>query len=640
MVMLVALLATGCDFFVLNGDGTNTAPSENTQDDDETDVDDGTGVDPSENTVAGFKETGRLLYNEIKASMVAEEREAASFMFNSSEYINLLDYEVVPNDESMEVQKKNNASFIQALEEVMATGKTLYIPDGKYYMFNEDSAIVNLNGNIAIRGQSRGKTVLIDPPRLDMSGDVYLEHISVMSPRHEYYNNGEEYTVAFLYLRPAGMHKLFINNVFFSGNHDNSLVKTSESYRTGQGYSPAIVTNCEITNAGRGIVLYCDIRDGLFEKNIMQEFGERGRTKNIDGIVLGSYKTEERDNDGNIIKPAEKLALAHDTIIQKNYFKNFYNKESSVSVSGNYMHGILIYGENSTVQYNYLENLLGGNSHYGIYTKDDNGEILNNTIYNAGNARPITNKGQSSAAQNNVIRGNRIIEDAGVILSSYYRTGIHAENPAFLIEDNYIRMTGNNGEGATAQNGISSQVVLDEDGVTKRYVVDAVVINNEVITTGEHCVIIKDVIGNVRIEDNALMYKPCYTPLLSNGSFVVDAAIAVKSKSDSPNPVNIKINNNIISTTGVSENLAFPEIRSINIQGTPKDLSVQIDSNSITFDNSGRQKQGETIYFASGILEDAVVKIKNNNFKLSNAIAHNLGNRQNVEDVGNTLVTH
>ncbi|MDR2900984.1 MAG: hypothetical protein LBV20_05650 [Treponema sp.] len=638
MVMLIGLLVMGCEFFVLNGDGTNTDPSENTQDD-ETDIDNGTGVDPSENTVAGFKETGRLLYNEIKASMAEEEKKAASFMFNSSEYINLRDYDVIPNDDSVEVQKNNNASFIEALEEVIATGKTLYIPDGKYYMFNEDSAIVNLIGNIAIRGQSRGKTVLIDPPRLDMSGDVYLEHISVMSPRHEYYNNGEEYTVAFLYLMPAGMQKLFINNVFFSGNHGNSLVRTNATYHYGQGYSSAIVTNCEITNAAQGIVLNCEIGDGSienkFEKNIMQEFGEKGQERVIRGIVLGSYESGNYNTEPFF--PAKILAIAQNTIIQKNYFKNWYNDTSTATNWGNPMQGILVYGQKTTVQNNYLENLLGGPEHYAIYTKTDReGKIVNNTMYNAGDARAITQKAISPTPADNTIQGNRIISDTGFRgTSTVPRLGIHIENPKFLVADNFIRFTGIEGavQGLSVQ-GITTDETRDYPGDVKHSIQNGVITGNDISVTGLDNIKITHIVGEVAIENNTLNYKPGYGELNSRGG-----AISLQGASDNINPMNIKITNNTISASGTK---AEGQIYPIGIARISSSSDVAFDGNTVTFDNSGREEREEleqTIHFNNGTDESVTVSIKNNIFTLINAqLLHRSYSPSKSEQENNTML--
>ncbi len=74
--------------------------------------------------------------------------------------------------------------------------------------------------------------------------------------------------------------------------------------------------------------------------------------------------------------------------------------------------GILLYGSGGCViQDNYLENIIGGYDHEGIYVKSPDVQILNNTLINAGDGNGAITVKADSETNDIIISGNNITKN-------------------------------------------------------------------------------------------------------------------------------------------------------------------------------------------------------------------------------------
>lgn len=350
-----------------------------------------------------------------------------------------------------------------AFEATQETGKTLYFPAGRYNMYG---MALHPEKPFSIAGDENGGSVLLDPGAFTCYSDIDVRDLKVL----------EDDEGVFLNLQLTGPVSIYINGVTYTSsvefnNKSRFIYCKTESNTDYIEYVE--ITNCDISNVMYGIQLQSRIDSGLIEGNRITKLGNPKELVGVAAMKLGF------PNSGKV--------YATNLIIRDNFIKDIctaYAKEAETCEA----QGILLYSSGGCViENNYLENIIGGNDHEGIYVKATDIRILDNTLVNAGDGcGSIVNK--TSTEKNDVIiSGNTIINN---IESIRVMCGIVLTCERFTVTDNTIIM----------KSGIAIyKAATDTKG--------AIITGNTIKTNGRTAVYIQDITGKLIISGNLITHE-------------------------------------------------------------------------------------------------------------------------------------
>jgi hypothetical protein len=317
-------------------------------------------------------------------------------------------------------------AFTNALNSVMSTPKTLYIPNGTYDL---TGLTFTATQNLRIIGESKDGVILKNIGKITINKNLHIENLTILDTTTNNIFN----------ITPSSFSNITIRNVaadntnsnFTNNSRADAFLFCSNSTQT-IGINWIEISNCVFSHFASYIArLDCYVKGGVIKENRITEIGY-DTNPNV-RVFFGGYQ----DVDNNVTAPFANV------VIKDNYIENIYSAYGATHDTTE-CHGMLLYGDNLKVINNTVKNLYGGGrlqanlesgyDHEAIYLKATNSIIDGNRVSNgAGNYSDgaITVKG---TADNTKIINN--------IIDGLYGNGIYSNSWEIPIYNNTVTLSG------------------------------------------------------------------------------------------------------------------------------------------------------------------------------------------------------
>lgn len=294
-------------------------------------------------------------------------------------------------------------------------GDTVFIRNGTYDL---ELLATSVTENISLIGESREDTIITNGRRMIFQTGFTARNLTFK----DFDNTSFDYAVFALYA-PAGgsidgvyLEDLIVENV-------PNFVYTLDS---AGDITNVNIVDCEISDVNsawsvNGIYLDTSgtLSDITITGNSLSNVYTTDETRDAFGIIIGS---DENYGDRRVPRP-ERITIENNTLdgLTGGTEPNIYYDAQA--------RGILVYGNEITINKNTVTNIPPSAAHTAIYIKGSHSHITNNIVHNGGSAKAtpdvgsgdITIKGTDNDA--NVISGNRITSDYDDPGIGIYTTG-------------------------------------------------------------------------------------------------------------------------------------------------------------------------------------------------------------------------